>query len=196
MTTLQLDLNKKYSYSDYLTWFDNIRRELIEGFIKLMSPAPSIKHQKISFNISRLIGNFLYKKECKAFYAPSDVRFLNDKKSKNDKNIFTVVQPDIYVVCDLSKLDEKGCIGAPDLIVEIISPGNAKHDIKTKYDLYEKHGVTEYWIVHPNDRTVIVSVLDQNNKYKQVGLYAEDMKIPVNIFNGKLEIDLIDVFDE
>ncbi len=193
---LQLDLNKRYSYADYLTWFDDKRRELIDGFIKMMTPAPSIKHQTLSFNLSRLFGNYLHKKKCKAFYAPSDVRFPNEENKYDDNRTFTVVQPDIYVVCDLSKLDDKGCNGAPDMIIEIVSPKNSKRDVKEKFELYEKYGVREYWIVNPNDENVTVFVLDENNKYKFVSMYAGDDKIPVNIFNGDLLIDLTEVFEE
>lgn len=196
METLQLDINKRYSYADYLTWFDNVRRELIDGFIKLMSPAPTRKHQLVSYKFVHHMGNFLVKKPCQIYYSPSDVRFPKNKKDKNDKEIFTVVQPDIFIVCDLSKLDDKGCLGAPDMIIEIISPKSSKRDIKDKFEIYEQNGVKEYWIVNPNEEYVSVFFLDENEKYKLVGMYAEDDKIPVNIFNGELEIDLLQIFEE
>jgi len=120
METLNLDLSKRYTYADYLTWMDEKRREIFNGFVKLMTPAPSRKHQEISFNLTRILGNYLIRKNCKAYHAPSDVR-LPKGKTQKDNEIYTVVQPDIYVVCDLSKLDEKGCLGAPDLIIEIVS---------------------------------------------------------------------------
>ncbi len=194
MDTLQLDMNRRYSYADYLTWLDEKRRELFDGIVKMMTPSPSRKHQEISFNLNRLLGNFLIHKNCKAYHAPSDVRLPKNKNRISDRDIYTVVQPDIYVVCDLSKLDDKGCLGAPDLIIEIISYKTAKRDTREKFEIYREHGVREYWIVNPNDENVNVFLLDESGKYRFVGIYAGDDKIPVNIFNGELEIDLMEVF--
>jgi Uma2 family endonuclease len=98
------------------------------------------------------------------------------------------------VVCNLLKLDDRGCIGAPDLIIEIISPTNSQRDTKDKFEIYQSHGVREYWIVSPNDELVNVFVLDDSGKFQFKGLYAGDDKIPVNIFNGDLAIDLTEVF--
>ena len=194
MEALNLDLNKRYSYADYLTWMDDVRRELYDGFIKLMTPAPSRLHQKISTNLTRVIGNFLIRKECEVYHAPSDVRFPKNKDSKSDKQVYTVLQPDIYIVCDHSKLDDRGCLGAPDLVIEIISAKNSKRDVKDKFEIYQEHGVREYWIINPNDENVTVFVLDDKGKFQFVGMYAEDDKIPVNIFNGDLKVDLTEVF--
>jgi len=194
MNTLNLDLDKRYTYADYLTWMDDVRRELFDGFIKLMTPAPSRRHQELSVNLTVLLGAFLIHKEFKLYHAPSDVRFPKNKSLKSDKQIFTVLQPDLYIVCDLSKLDDRGCLGAPDLIIEIISPKNSKRDLKDKFEIYQQHGVREYWIVGPNDETVNVFVLDENGKFQFKGLYANDDKIPVNIFNGDLKVDLTEVF--
>jgi Uma2 family endonuclease len=194
MDTLNLDLNKRYTYADYLTWMDDVRRELHDGFIKLMSPAPSRKHQELSVILTLKFGNFLIHKNCKLYHAPSDVRFPKDKKNKDDKQVYTVLQPDLFVVCDLSKLDDRGCIGAPDLIIEIISPKNSQRDTRDKFNIYQEHGVREYWIVNPNDENVNVFVLDENGKYQFKGMFAGDDKIPVHIFNGDLEVDLTEVF--
>ena len=194
MDTLNLDLNKRYNYADYLTWMDDVRRELHDGFIKLMTPAPSRRHQEISLSLTLQVGNFLLHKKCKLYNAPSDVRFPKDKQSKEDKLVYTVLQPDLFVVCDHSKLDARGCLGAPDLIIEIVSPKNPKRDLKDKFDIYQEHGVREYWIVNPNDENVSVFFLDEKGKFQLVGMYAEDDKIPVNIFNGDLKVDLMEVF--
>ena len=194
MDPLNLDLSKRYSYADYLTWMDDVRRELFDGFIKLMTPAPSSKHQELSVNLTRLFSNFLVRKQCKVYHAPSDVRFPKAKKSKEDKQVYTVLQPDLYIVCDLSKIDARGCLDAPDMIIEIISAKDSKRDTRDKFDIYEEHGVREYWIVSPNDETVNVFVLDENGKFQFKGMYAGDDKIPVNIFNGDLNIDLTEVF--
>ncbi len=193
METLQLDLNKRYTFADYLTWVDDVRRELIDGFVKLMSPAPLRIHQKVSRKFTLKIGNYLENKQCELYYSPSDVRLPNKGDKLKDK-IYTVVQPDLFVVCDSSKLDKYGCIGAPDFIIEIVSEGNTKHDVDTKFKLYEQHGVREYWIVQPNDQTVTVFLLDSYGKYQFVGLYAEDAKVKVNIFED-FYIDLAEVFD-
>ncbi len=193
MDTLNLDTNKRYSYADYLTWMDDKQRELYDGIVKLITPAPNRKHQDLSVNLTRVFSNFLVSKECKVYHAPSDVR-LPQNKNKANETVYTVVQPDLYVVCDLSKLDEKGCLGAPDFIIEIVSAGSSKRDVRDKFEIYQQHGVREYWIVNPNDENVNVFVLDENGKYQLKGMYAEDDKIPVHIFDGDLEIDLKEVF--
>ncbi len=194
METLNLDLAKRYTYADYLTWIDDARRELFNGFIKMMTPSPSRKHQKISTKLTRIWDSYLDNKKCEIYHAPSDVRFPTNEKSKSNKQIYTVVQPDIYVVCDLSKLDDRGCLGAPDLIIEIVSPKNSKRDIKDKFEIYQQYGVREYWIVNPNEEYVNVFVLDEKQKFKLVGMFANDEKIPVNIFDGNFEVDLSEVF--
>ena len=194
MDTLKLDLNKRYTYADYLTWMDDVRRELYNGFIQLMSPSPTRKHQKLSINLVRIYSNYLFGKKCEVYHAPSDVRLPANKKDKTDNAIYTVVQPDLYVVCDQSKLDDRGCLGAPDFIIEIVSVQNPKRDIKDKFEIYQKHGVREYWIVNPNDENVNVFVLGEDGKYQFGGMFAGDDKIPVHIFNGDLKIDLTEVF--
>ena len=127
---LSLDLSKRYTYADYLTWLDDKRRELFDGFIKMMSPAPRRIHAEIGFNISWHLGAILKKNrgKCKVFVAPFDVRLPKNGETTDDK-IYTVVQPDICVVCDMSKLDKRGCCGAPDLIVEVLSPSTLKRDV-------------------------------------------------------------------
>jgi Uma2 family endonuclease len=194
MDPRNLDLSKRYSYADYLTWMDDVRRELFDGFIKLMTPSPSSKHQELSVNLTILFGVFLMHKNCKVYHAPSDVRFPKNRKSQNDQLVYTVLQPDLYIVCDLTKIDARGCLGAPDMIIEIISAKDSKRDTRDKFEIYEENSVREYWIVSPNDETVTVFILDQNGKFQFKGLYAGDDKIPVNIFNGELKIDLAEVF--
>jgi Uma2 family endonuclease len=194
MDTLNLDMNKRYSYADYLTWMDDVRRELYDGFIKLMTPAPSMKHQEISVNLTRLFGNYLFKKKCKVYHAPSDVRLPKGRLAKDDKQIFTVVQPDLFIVCDLSKIENNSCLGAPDFIIEIISAKNSQRDTRDKFNIYQEHSIREYWIVSPLDENVTVFVLDENGKFQFKGMFAGDDKIPVNIFNGDLEVDLTEVF--
>ena len=152
----QLDVvNGIYTYADYLMWKIKDRVEILKGKIFKMSPAPAIPHQSISFNLSGLLFMYFYNKPCKVFASPFDV-VLKNKDGKED----TVVQPDLCVVCDPEKLaDGKRCLGAPDLIIEILSPGNSKKELKNKYELYQEAGVREYWLVHPQDEYVIINVL-------------------------------------
>jgi Uma2 family endonuclease len=187
-------MNKRYTYADYLTWMDDVRRELYDGFIKLMTPAPSMKHQEISFNLSGILRYYLKQKECKGFAAPCDVRFPKNKRITDNKQIYTVLQPDLFIVCDLSKIENNSCLGAPDFIIEIVSAKNSQRDTKDKFEIYQEHGVREYWIIHPNDETVNVFVLDENGKFQFKGIFSGDDKIPVNIFNGDLLVDLTEVF--
>ncbi|WP_288371211.1 Uma2 family endonuclease [uncultured Algoriphagus sp.] len=147
-----------YSYADYLTWqFDEVV-ELIKGKVfKKAAAAPKRIHQRISGELFLQIGNFLKSQKCQVYSAPFDVRF--PKKSKEDSQIFDVVQPDICVICDLDKLDDRGCLGAPDLIVEILSPSNNETELRYKFDLYESQGVKEYWIVSPENQTFTINTL-------------------------------------
>jgi len=192
---LELDLNKKYSFAEYLTWIDDKRRELWNGFINLMTPAPNLEHQNISMNLlTNFVSKFHNNLKCKLFHASFDVRFPKNGETDNDK-IYTVVQPDIVIVCDKTKLDNKGCIGAPDFIAEIVSPSTAKRDMVDKFQLYEEHGVREYWIVFPNEQFINAYFLE-NGKYQLSGVYTREDKISVKIFEGELEIDLKDVFEE
>jgi Uma2 family endonuclease len=183
-----LDLTKQYSYSDYLKWQFQERVELIKGFILKMSPAPSMVHQRISNNLSFELNNYFKRKSCDVFVAPFDVR-LPIPSAKKDS---TVVQPDLCVICDESKLDARGCNGTPDLMVEIISQNNSKHDVHTKFNLYQEAGVKEYWILEPNDKILLVYTL-VNNVF--IGLKpqveGEDIKSPLF---PELVIALDDVF--
>jgi Uma2 family endonuclease len=184
----QLDLNGTYSYADYLTWEFEETVELIKGKIMLMCPAPNLKHQRISRKLSHYIDNFLYKKHkksCELFVAPFDVK-LNE----------SIVQPDLCVVCDKSKLTEQGCNGAPDWIIEVLSKGNSKKEMRSKYALYEEHGVIEYWLVYPYEQAVYQFVLnDQTRKYHLMAMYAGDEMASSFIFPD-LKIDLTEIFSE
>lgn len=167
----QLDLNKTYSYADYLLWKFKERVELVKGKILAMSPAPSRKHQVVAGNLYFAMRNHFNAHACKLFFAPFDVRI--PRVDQNNEQILTVVQPDLCVICDEAKLDERGCIGAPDLIVEILSPGNSSRELKIKFDLYEESGVREYWVVNPSEETVLVNVLT-DGKYKTLRPIVDD----------------------
>lgn len=184
----QLDFNKTYSYADYLLWKFQERIELFKGKILKMSPAPNRKHQEISFSISGIFYNSFKNKPCKVYIAPFDVRIPRD--SKEDEKVYTVVQPDICVICDENKLDDKGCIGAPDLIIEILSPGNSKKEMKQKFELYEEAGVLEYWIIDPDRESVLINVLE-NGKYKTLRPVADDYVVSHIFPNLKIHTDNI-----
>ena len=192
MTLPQTKIDEKYSYADYLCWDDQERWELINGDVWDMSPAPSRLHQEISIRLSSLLYQHFKKKDCAVYAAPFDVR-LPEQDNAEDYAITTVVQPDISVICDRNKLDERGCVGAPDLVVEILSPATAAKDLKVKRALYEQHRVKEYWLFHPTDRTVMVYRSDQNNEYGKAEVFTKDDSISSELFAG-LEIELTEIF--
>ncbi|HEX8546498.1 MAG TPA: Uma2 family endonuclease, partial [Cytophagaceae bacterium] len=163
MQLSDLDLNKTYSYADYLKWTFDERIELIKGKIFKMTPAPSTLHQRTSGTLYLSLGNYLRNKQCSVFSAPFDVRL--PRKAIAETTIYTVVQPDICIVCDPSKIDEKGCIGAPDIVIEVLSPGNNKKELQNKFEAYEEALVKEYWIIHPNEHTFLKYVLNDEGKY-------------------------------
>ncbi|MGL2992509.1 Uma2 family endonuclease [Flavobacterium sp. TSSA_36] len=171
----ELDLNKTYSYADYLTWQFDDRVELLNGKIFSVGSTPNTTHQRISRELAGVLYNFSHPRSCNLFAAPFDVRLIDsNKKSKLDKEIFTVVQPDLCVICDDSKIDERGAIGAPDLVIEILSPGNSNKEMKYKFDLYEEAGVLEYWIVNPADKTIFIYILKENQFIGMHPLIEED----------------------
>ena len=177
---------KRYTYADYVKWDDDQRWELIDGIPYAMA-APSEAHQWVSGGIFRQIANFLHRKNCRVYHSPFDVR-LSEHLLDN-----TVVQPDILVVCDKSKLDKAGLVGAPDMVVEILSPSSASHDMIRKYNLYRKAGVREYWIVDPEHKTVVANVLE-NGAYLRADYEAPD-SVPVAVLEGCV-VELGEVFLE
>ncbi|MEI6544734.1 MAG: Uma2 family endonuclease [Methylococcales bacterium] len=193
----QLDLNGIYTYADYLSWQFDDAIELIKGKIMAMSPAPSSEHQSISWRLSGALFIFFKNKEGRAFAAPFDVRLVDRKKSiVANKDIYSVVQPDLCVICDKTKIDTKGCLGAPDWIIEILSQGNSKKEMQLKYQLYQESGVKEYWLVYPGERAVHQFVLDeQTEKYQLQYMYSgEDIATP-QLFPD-CQIDLREVFED
>lgn len=191
----QLDFSKRYTYGDYLTWQFDEMVELIKGKIYKMSPAPGSPHQSISMEFSYQIKHFLRKKQCKAFHAPFDVILPLPAEMQTPEKATTVVQPDLCVICDLEKITPRGCTGAPDWVIEILSKGTMKKDLNEKFEIYQNAGVKEYWIVSPTDATTLIYVLDKNGKYQLIRQkpFLSDEKAPVNIFEG-FEIDLEEIF--
>jgi Uma2 family endonuclease len=146
-----------HTYAEYAGWPDDVRYELIDGIAYAMGPAPARRHQEVAGEMFRQIADALEGSPCRPYIAPFDVRL--PRADEADDRIDTVVQPDISVICDKTKLDERGCRGAPDWIVEVLSPGSAGHDQVVKRELYERVGVREYWLVHPIDKVVTIYLL-------------------------------------
>ena len=158
----QLDPEGSYTYTDYLLWRFQESVELIRGKIFRMSPAPGRLHQEVATELTRQLANYFVGKTCRVYAAPFDVRLpVNRNKEENT----TVVRPDLCVICDHTKLDEHGCAGAPDLIIEILSPGNSHKEMRDKYRVYEEAGVREYWIVNPIEKLGLVYILNENGVY-------------------------------
>lgn len=165
--------------------------ELIKGKVFKQATAPRVNHQRATLKIANQLFNFLENKSCEVFIAPFDVRL--PVKSRKNEDIDTVVQPDICVVCDPTKIDELGYVGAPDLIVEVLPPGNNRKELKHKYDVYQEAGVQEYWIVQPVECTLMIyTLIDgeyQASKLLTMGDIAQSQAV-----NG-FELDLTAVFD-
>lgn len=183
----------RYTFADYLTWDENERIEIIGGEAFLMA-VPDSKHQEISMEISRQLANFLVGKPCRVYPAPFNVR-LFEKDGDAPEDVDTVVEPDISVICDRSKIDARGCKGAPDLIVEILSPSSLRNDRLVKLRLYQRAGVREYWIADPENKTVQVFLFNNNGILYPHEDYGQENMAKVNVLDGCF-IELDKVFSE
>jgi len=179
-----------YTYADYLKWQFEERLELFRGKVFKLA-APTTKHQVVAMKLHLRIGNFLEKHPCFVFVAPFDVR-LPVKNRKKDNEITTVVQPDLGIVCDASKIDERGCCGAPDLVIEILSPGNSQKEVQLKFEIYEEAGVNEYWIINPVEENIVVFILNQDGQFGGGKMYAGKTISPH--FIPELKIEIRDIF--
>jgi len=199
----QLDLSRQYTYADYLKWAFQERVELLRGYVSRMSPAPSRMHQDISWQLQKKIAFYIDDKACRAYTAPFDVRLLLPadfrlskrmrRQTVSDHEIMTVLQPDLCVICDLEKLDDRGCLGAPDLVIEILSPGNTRSEMKEKFSIYEEAGVQEYWVVQPEYRNVLVYDRNRKGVFVAREVYSEEDRLVSSVFPD-LEIELGEVF--
>ncbi|WP_163970978.1 Uma2 family endonuclease [Oceanobacillus halotolerans] len=183
--------DRVYTYSDYISWPEDERVELIDGNPHLKA-APSRIHQKTLSELHRQIANFLDGKECEVYPAPFNV-VLNLEENRNEEDSQNVFEPDITIVCDQSKLDDRGCKGSPDMVIEIISPSSARTDKIDKFNKYEQAGVKEYWIIEPEEKIVSVFTLQKNQRYGRPNLYSDEDQVRVSIFDD-LMIDLKRVF--
>ena len=193
MQTSPKKLNKKFTYKDYLSWPESERWELINGEAYDMSPAPSRTHQFISSYFTSTFFDYFKGKDCNVFAAPFDVRLPGGFNA--DEDVDTVVQPDISVFCDEKKLDERGGNGAPDLVVEILSPSTAAKDLKEKFMLYERAWVKEYWVADPANKTLTAFILGDDGTYARGVVYAGTDILKTPLFEG-LEIKMEEVFEE
>lgn len=185
------DSSLTYTYADYLKWQFEERLELFRGKIFKLS-APNTRHQTISGELFLSMGLALRRQPCKIFAAPFDVR-LPVQNKKKDHEVTTVVQPDLCIICDESKLDARGCCGAPDLVVEILSPGNTEKEVKRKRELYEEAGVQEYWIVYPAEENIAVLALNNEDRFEGAKLYTTNDTIYSSAVPG-LVVHLKDIF--
>ncbi len=183
---------ERYTFADVLTWEENDRIELIDGEAYMMAP-PSRAHQKISGELFGQLRDYLKGKTCEVYHAPFAVRPF-ERDGEYPEDVDTLVEPDISVVCDPSKLDDIGCKGAPDLVMEILSPSTTRHDRFTKFNLYQRAGVREYWIVDPRDKTVQVFVLEEG-RYATKDFGTTGDTVRVNVLED-CTIDLSLVFSE
>ena len=187
---MPLPKEERYTFADVLTWDDQARVELIDGAPVMMAP-PSRVHQKISAELGRQLGNYLEGKKCEVYAAPFAVR-LFEKAGDRPEDVDTLVEPDLSVICDPNKLDDMGCKGAPDLIIEILSPSTQRHDRLVKYNLYQRAGVREYWIVDPAAESIQSFVLE-DSRYTAAGFGSPGDVLKVNVLDGCF-IELSKVF--
>lgn len=183
---------RQYTFADVLAWDEKERAELIDGEVFLMAPLRRV-HQEVLTELTRQLANFMEGKKCRVYPAPFAVR-LFAQEGDAPKDVDTMVEPDISVVCDLSKLDDYGCKGAPDLVVEILSPSSLRHDRLVKLNLYQQAGVREYWIVDPKNQSVQVFLLDGGLLRIREEYGPKDIA-KVNVLDGCF-IELSRVFSE
>jgi Uma2 family endonuclease len=193
MGPVALKLEERFTYGDYVTWDDDERWELIDGVPYNMAPAPSVAHQRILGSLHFQLFSFFKDKTCQVFLAPFDVRLAEADES--DELVETVVQPDLVIICDKRMLDRAGCRGAPDLVIEILSPSTVQKDLKVKFDRYERAGVREYWIVDPDGKTVQKFTLGTAGRYGRPQVFVDGDMAPVGVF-PELVIDLTAAFAE
>lgn len=177
------EIKERYSYKDYLSWPEDERWELIDGEPVAMSPAPNRNHQSILGELHLIIGFFLKGKPCRVYLSPLDVR-IDQEEGTPDEEVYTVLQPDLVVVCDKKKQDDMGIKGSPDLAIEILSKGTARRDQNVKFKIYEEAGVREYWIVDPWKRTITIHLLGGDGKYSAPVCYSEKMKVESRVLEG------------
>lgn len=173
----------RFTYEDYQTWPDDERWEILDGKAYNMTPAPTTRHQRIVGNIYHLLRTMLGGRRCLPGIAPTDVVL----------SAYDVVQPDVFVVCDPSKITEKNIQGAPDLIVEVLSPATARKDRWEKRALYQRFGVLEYLLVDPDGEYVERYSLGEGGRYDQGGVFSAEETLTLSSIE-QVDIPLSEVF--
>ncbi len=184
--------DRRYLYRDYRAWPEDERWELLDGVAWSMSPAPSMAHQALSMELSHAIRAFLGKSGCRVFAAPFDV-LLPEKSDQAEDDVPNVVQPDLAVICDPSRLRPFGCVGAPDWVIEILSPYTSRRDMAEKRSLYERHGVREYWVVDPGNRYLHVYLGREGGRYADPEVYVGAVTVPSSVCPG-FEVRIMELF--
>lgn len=185
-----LPQEQRYTYADLLAWDDNTRYELYDGQPVALA-SPTDVHQRILGELHLQLGMYLRGKKCRTYLSPFDVR-LFEREGDSPKDVDTVLQPDLMVVCDQNKVDRHGIHGAPDLVIEILSPASVRYDRLVKFNLYQRAGVKEFWIVDPATRTVSVYTLE-DGAYHAAAVYSSELSVPVGVLDN-CNIDLSLVF--
>jgi Uma2 family endonuclease len=188
---LPLSNAQSFTYADYLRWEDGHRWELIQGLAYAMTPAPSTRHQQVLLALASRFALHLKGGNCQVFVAPFDVRLPVEDEA--DEEVETVVQPDISIFCDPAKIDKRWARGAPDLVVEILSPATARKDMVQKLLLYQSRGVPEYWLVDPEKEVLQVLRLTPDKVYTSIGEFSPPASVSPALAN-ELEIELAEVF--
>jgi Uma2 family endonuclease len=173
--------NDYHTYGDYLSWTEDTRYDLVDGVAYLMAPAPAVSHQEVTLEIASQLKRALHGHSCRVLIAPVDVRL--PKANETDELIDTVIQPDVLAVCDPAKISERGVRGAPDWILEVLSPSTAGHDQVRKRRIYEQAGVREYWMVHPTDRVLTIYRLE-NGAYGKPDTQVLEGETPIAVLPG------------
>lgn len=186
------DLSGTYTAADYLSWQVDELMELIRGKIYKMSPAPRVSHQSILGTLHLKAAVPKLKSGCKVFLAPLDVYLVHP--GEDYKQTRNVVEPDLFIVCDPNKMQEFGCVGAPDFVVEILSPSTRKKDATLKLELYQEYGVPEYWMISPMERMVLINILNENGTYQLQQPALEGVISPGNF--PQIQVEVEDLFKD
>jgi len=188
-----LDFSKTYTYADYYSWKFKERAELFNGKVHLMGESPGVNHQQVLGNVACEFREFLKNQTTatKVLMAPLDIRLVDT--TTRDEDIITVVQPDVIVFCDKNTLDDRGGIGSPSIVIEILLPGKNFKEISLKYKLYEKYGIKEYWMIRLDEQSLTQYILNERGKYVGGRPLIEDEKVKTDLIPG-FELAISEVF--
>lgn len=184
------DMSRSYTARDYLQWRFEGLYELIRGKVSRMTPAPSSGHQKVSMKLIQLFLKNWKQNSCELFHAPFDIFLVKNGQAWEDTDV--VVEPDLCIICDKEKITERGCIGSPDFVLEILSKSSAAKDLREKFEIYQEYQIPEYWIVDPFNQSVIRNILERSRYEIQRTAVKDDIIAPVHF--PELELKVSDLF--